>query len=214
MRTTGILVIVACSLVACATGTIAPDGNDNHTDGGIIFKDSGSSSKDGSSSSSKDAAPAQQEDTGTPCAYTTCGADCIDTTSDDLNCGSCGNACPSGASCTASSCVCGSGTLCSGSCVDTSSDNSNCGKCGTTCTSSQTCTSGKCTTTSNAPPQGSCKHSLCSSGSALSEGCDTDGCTVIICDPYYLDDSVCCTSSWDSVCEQEVTDYCSPYSCP
>jgi hypothetical protein len=210
MRTTGILALVSCSLVACATGILAPSGDDNQTDGGIVFKDSGSSSKD-SGATSKDATTSQP-DTGTPCAYTTCGSQCIDTTGDDLNCGSCGNACPSGASCTASVCVCSSGTLCSASCVDTTSDNSNCGSCGKTCTSSQTCISSKCTATSTAPPQGSCSHSLCTSGTYLDDGCDTTACTTLICD-YYGDD-FCCDTAWDSTCVSEVTSYCSPYSCP
>ncbi len=109
------------------------------------------------------------------------------------------------------------GTLCGTQCIDTTSDPSNCGACGVACASTETCSNGQCApstnTTSNAPPQGSCSHSLCTSGGALPEGCDTEGCTVVICDPSYLGDDYCCTTSWDSQCSQEVTDYCSPYSC-
>jgi len=110
-------------------------------------------------------------------------------------------------------------TLCGSDCVDITSDPNNCGGCGIACNTDETCSNGQCAgaqpppTQGNEPPQGTCSHSLCSSGSALDEGCDTLGCTVIICDPSYLDDEFCCASSWDSQCEQEVTDYCSPYSC-
>ena len=112
---------------------------------------------------------------------------------------------------------CGSQTQCGSTCVDTTSDPNNCGACGVACSASETCTNGQCAgsqqTSGNAPPQGTCGHSLCSSGGALDEGCDTQGCTVVICDPSYLDDEFCCSSSWDSQCEQEVTTYCAPYSC-
>lgn len=110
-------------------------------------------------------------------------------------------------------------TLCGSACVDIESDPNNCGGCGIACGGSDTCSSGQCSgtqpppTNGNEPPQGTCGHSLCSAGGALDEGCDTLGCTVVICDPDYLDDEFCCASSWDSQCEQEVTDYCSPYSC-
>ena len=110
-------------------------------------------------------------------------------------------------------------TLCGADCVDTSSDPNNCGACGVACNTDETCSNGQCAgsqpppTSGNEPPQGTCGHSLCTSGGALDEGCDTQGCTVVICDPSYLGDDFCCTSSWDSQCEQEVTDYCSPYSC-
>ena len=110
-------------------------------------------------------------------------------------------------------------TTCGSDCVDITSDPQNCGGCGLACATTETCSNGQCQgsqpppTTGNAPPQGTCGHSLCSSGGALDEGCDTEGCTVVICDPSYLGDDFCCSSTWDSQCEQEVTDYCSPYSC-
>jgi hypothetical protein len=110
-------------------------------------------------------------------------------------------------------------TTCGSQCVDVTSDANNCGGCGIACATTETCSNGQCSgaqpppTTGNEPPQGTCSHSLCSSGSALDEGCDTQGCTVVICDPTYLGDDFCCTTSWDSQCAQEVTDYCSPYSC-
>lgn len=109
------------------------------------------------------------------------------------------------------------GTMCGSDCVDTSSDPLNCGACGMTCDTSSTCTGGQCvpnqTQTGNEPPVGSCAHSLCASGNYLDEGCDTAGCTTVICDPSYLGDNYCCDTSWDTTCIDEVNSYCTPYSC-
>ncbi len=70
---------------------------------------------------------------------------CIDTTSDEANCGACGIVCPTGRMCSAGSCGCGPGeTACGGACVDTTSDEANCGACGTTCASGELCVAGAC----------------------------------------------------------------------
>jgi hypothetical protein len=69
---------------------------------------------------------------------------CVDLTSDKLNCGTCGNQCPApsngSATCVASACgeQCNTGlTLCASQCVSTSSDPTNCGGCGTVCPSAK-----------------------------------------------------------------------------
>jgi hypothetical protein len=79
---------------------------------------------------------------------------CVDTSSDPQNCGSCGNACDSG-SCTDSTCVETGGAndpcqqeaglfTCGGQCVDLTSDDDNCGDCGVACDDNQTCVNGFC----------------------------------------------------------------------
>src|SRR5262245_51650650 len=63
-----------------------------------------------------------------------CNGACVDTKTDDKNCGKCGTVCPTGATCTASACQCQNSTLrCGNACVDSKTDTSNCGKCGLVC---------------------------------------------------------------------------------
>lgn len=54
--------------------------------------------------------------------------------------------------------------------------------------------------------KGSCAHSLCISGTALVNGCDSAkaGCVSKIC----AVDSYCCTNSWDGICVGEVSSVC------
>jgi hypothetical protein len=179
MKLIAVFTGLVCSLsLACAAGTYAPGQTSTKHDGGTSGAFGGGDS--GSSNTPQNdggTVKPPQDDGGTTtnCTGTMCGTDCVDTSSDPNNCGTCGNAC------------------------DTTSD----------------CIGGQCTptTTSNEPPQGTCGHSLCSSGDYLDEGCDTAGCTVVICDPNYLYDDYCCSAGWDSQCIDEVNTYCSPYSC-
>jgi len=76
----------------------------------------------------------------------TCGgADCVDLQIDNANCGSCGAACPAGASCNAGTCACsGMLTACGSACVDTSTDIANCGGCDKACPQGSLCADSQC----------------------------------------------------------------------
>ena len=78
-----------------------------------------------------------------------CGGACVNTDTDDANCGSCGNACMEGMECDGSGmCIasCDPGlTPCSGACVNTDTDDANCGSCGNACMGGMECDgSGMC----------------------------------------------------------------------
>ena len=65
-----------------------------------------------------------------------CGGVCVDGSSDNSNCGVCGNICKAGRSCVAGECVvlCDPGwKACGDVCVDVQTDSNNCGECGKVC---------------------------------------------------------------------------------
>ncbi len=78
---------------------------------------------------------------------TLCSGRCVDTQSDDANCGGCGRACGDsrcvGGECRIAACV-RPQTLCGVRCIDTQNDPSNCGACGGVCAPGQLCVSGRC----------------------------------------------------------------------
>lgn len=118
--------------VECACG----DGNDN----------------DGNGLTDCDDPACAQDPACAPCptGQTRCNGTCVDTQTDNANCGSCGNACTSGETCQAGVCTggpgCGSGqTECNGVCTDTQTDPANCGSCANACAPGQSCTGGACT---------------------------------------------------------------------
>jgi 6-phosphogluconolactonase (cycloisomerase 2 family) len=84
-----------------------------------------------------------------PAGSTLCGDLCVNTRTDQQNCGACGTACDPGFVCDgAGTCAlsCQAGlTACDGTCVDTQSDRASCGACGTACEDGDVCNgSGVC----------------------------------------------------------------------
>jgi hypothetical protein len=92
-----------------------------------------------------------------PSDKTVCKGACVDTDTDNKNCGGCGNVCitQGGHFCDGGKCGCPSSqTDCGGKCVITDRDPTHCGGCGYSCTTGQ-CVGGACTPTSAPlPPPG------------------------------------------------------------
>jgi hypothetical protein len=93
---------------------------------------------------------------------TRCGSTCVNLSSDQLNCGACGNGCDPGMVCSLGACAasCAVGLEdCSGACSDLSIDPAHCGGCATPCDAGDVCWGGAC--------QGYC---LTVAGPALTSG--------------------------------------------
>jgi len=79
-----------------------------------------------------------------------CSNNCTDIRTDNKNCGTCGNICPTGHSCTNGNCMqsCPSvKTACPEGCFNLNTDADHCGTCGNNCPSGLVCSNGQC-----APP--------------------------------------------------------------
>ena len=101
-----------------------------------------------------------------------CGAQCVDTSSDSNNCGSCGIPCGAGRTCQSGECHCPAGLLeCNGSCVP--SDATNCGSCGTTCGGNQVCGTTGCTSSCTAGTT-PCGTACCGSTQSCTNGACID----------------------------------------
>jgi hypothetical protein len=102
-----ILALAAC---ACGsrTGPLAGERAGTGTDAALEPGDGGSPPRDASIGDSSG-------DGGSSCAGTICGAQCVDTSSDPLNCGKCGHGCLGGACVTG---ACQPATLASGRCFE------------------------------------------------------------------------------------------------
>jgi len=131
---------------------------------------------------------------------TDCSGACVDTKSDALNCGACGNACLADLRCSEGSCVldCITGqTDCSGTCVDTKKDNANCGACGTACVPGEICSNGTCAL--------SCQASLTDcNGTCVDTTKDRDNCGM--CGNSCAAGEVCSNGMCALSCQVDLTD--------
>ncbi len=112
---------------------------------------------------------------GCPIGETECAGQCVDTDSDNANCGACGNVCDVLLQCITGVCSCPGGLeLCSGQCIDVSGgDPDNCGGCGIACGLGETCVSGSC----------QCPYTTCDGGCFDTQN-DPNHCGIceIVCD--------------------------------
>ena len=122
---------------------------------------------------------------GTTCApnYSPCSSSCVDLTTDNSNCGTCGAPCAGGKSCTNSTCKCPAGQgLCGGTtCVDITAP-AHCSVDGITCNActgtTSKCVSGKCVQCSNSTDctgGRTCSNGTCSCSGTTTD-CGASGC--------------------------------------
>ena len=108
----------------------------------------------------------------------------------------------------------GGSATCTPNCTGKACGDDGCGgQCGT-CASGDTCVAGVCEGGGSGSGSGSgmgsgsgggggtCDHPDCSTGDALTDGCDACATDVCAHDDYY------CTTAWDSICVSEVPTYC------
>jgi Collagen triple helix repeat (20 copies)/Stigma-specific protein, Stig1 len=129
---------------------------------------------------------------GCKAGQTNCSGVCSGLSTDDQNCGACGNVCAAGQVCSSGTCAltCQSGlTKCSGTCVNANTDNANCGACANVCAAGQVCSSGACVVTCQAGLtncSGACTNMLtsnqncgaCGNVCAAGQVCSNGSCTL------------------------------------
>lgn len=143
------------------SGSSGPSGGQSTSGGSTTTNAGGDSSNtggntngDGAANGGGDAQGGTNTDGSCPAGQTRCGDTCVDPTSNNDNCRTCGFFCASGLKCVNSVCVdagCGSdpGTgaaliVCNGICSNVATDQNNCGACGVVCASGAECKDGAC----------------------------------------------------------------------
>jgi len=151
LRRFGGCVGLAVGIVACASGGTMLD--DQPVDAAADADADGDTAAeaDGDADGGGDADGADDGSAACPPGRVSCGAECVDVTSDPRHCGGCGLACPSGLVCNEGACASacsGIRTLCEGACVDTGTNPDHCGSCGHACANGlnadATCIDGVC----------------------------------------------------------------------
>jgi hypothetical protein len=135
-----------CLTWACSSEEpeVPDDGNGNR--GGTGQGQGGASAAGGKSGSGTGGSAGSTMSCTPPLSL--CSGGCVNTQSNNANCGTCGNVCPATAPlCSAGMCLasCGTGlTPCNGSCANLMTETANCGSCGNACAPGQSCTAGVC----------------------------------------------------------------------
>jgi len=100
---------------------------------------------------------------GCPLDEMSCDGTCISTTTDNANCGTCGNVCAAGTTCLNGTCSvplsCPPPLLHCGTCVDPLNDGRNCGACFVACATNEYCSGGTCVPSEPCGPE--CEPSSC-----------------------------------------------------
>ncbi|MGC4089099.1 MAG: hypothetical protein QM756_14690 [Polyangiaceae bacterium] len=116
--------------------------------GGAASASGGASSSSGGTTARGGAVSSGGSTAGAPtCAskLTACGSVCVDLQGSAINCGSCGNVCPTGQNCTAGVCKCPTGqAVCNGTCQDITTNVKSCGSCTNVCATGASCVAGAC----------------------------------------------------------------------
>src|SRR5262249_32201745 len=132
-----------------------------------------------------------------------CNGSCIDTQSDTVNCGACGNACGSGEVCINGQCYCPGGKSCNGRCTNINNDPLNCGRCGLACPAGYACCNGNC-----------CQSGACAD-IGFSECCPTERICKDSNDLNFCcsEGQICCNGQCADPCDSRQCEAWNPKTC-
>jgi hypothetical protein len=115
------------------------------------------------------------------------GTSCVDLSSDQQNCGSCGKACTGSLTCVGGACQCrgivctGADSCCDSGCKNLMDDPANCGTCGKSCSAGELCVGGQCQCgTMPCMSNQACCNSQCTTTDSDAQNCGACG---NICNP-------------------------------